>query len=94
VVAFHSPATIEDTCCSPNAISVHGIALNDSATTAQCSHRRRSDGSRSRRTATRMSKVRAPSPTRPNETHSAGQCLASTLMNRKLDPQIAASAAN
>ena len=49
---------------------------------------------RSPRAYTSTTSVAAPSATRPNATQVGGQCRSSTLMNKKLDPQIADSTTN
>ncbi len=73
---------------------MNGTALNSTEATSRCSHTRRSKRSRCPRASVKATSVIAPSDTRPNATQLGDQCLSSTLMNRKLEPQIAASSTN
>src|SRR4051812_16907943 len=83
-----------DTCCSPNANSVNGKAFMSAPTTATCPHAARSRGSGSRLIASTTTTNRAPSAIRASATCSGDQTSSSTLMHRKLEPQIAARARN
>src|SRR5690349_10644171 len=64
------------------------------ATTARCSQTRRSPGRRVRWTARTITRNNAPRATRPSATFVGAQSSPSTLMQRKLEPQMAASRTN
>jgi hypothetical protein len=73
---------------------VNGITFKNSAAIRRCGHAERGTRNRSPRAYTTTTSVAAPSATRPSATQVGDQWRSSTLMNRKLDPQIAASAMN
>src|SRR5437763_7945919 len=92
VVAFQIPARTEATRCSPYAKRVNGAAAPMTPTTARCPQTRGLRGSRTRVSSRTASTVRAPATRRPSETYIGCNCRIPTLMNRKLDPQMKASA--
>ncbi len=73
---------------------MNGIAFRNSAAMRMCGQAARGTRNRSPRAYTSTTSVAAPSATRPSATQVGDQCRSSTLMNKKLDPQIAESATN
>ena len=93
MVEFSTPVIPESTVVSPTANSRNGSALWKNAATARCPHSRRSRGSRARWMRHRISSMAAPSTSRARTSCTGENIPSPSLIQKKLEPHISASAA-